>query len=34
MEKCAVLYTAESHTRRENPEKENLKLKTPNPDWV
>jgi len=32
--KMAVLYTAESHTRRENPEKRISELKPPNPDWV
>jgi len=31
-EKGAVLYTAESRSRYENPEK--LKKKPPNPDWV
>ena len=33
-EKGAVLYTAESRTRHENPEKRTQELKPPNPDWV
>jgi len=34
MEEEAVSYTAESHSRREDPKKRIWKLKTPNPDWV
>jgi len=34
MGKEAVPYTAEAHSRRENPKKRIWKLKPPNHDWV